>query len=100
MVLMAGLRHTERLAGLLGMSGYLPLADLTAAERSAANADVPIFLAHGSADTMIPMARATGSRDALLALGYPVEWHEYPMPHSVCPEEIADISGWLVKILK
>ena len=99
MTFMTGLRHRERLAGLLGMSGYLPLAELTAAERSAANADVPIFQAHGSADPMIPMARATSSRDALEALGYPVEWHEYPMQHSVCPQEIADINRWLLKVL-
>ena len=99
MTFMTGLRHRQRLAGLLGMSGYLPLAELTASERSAANADVPIFQAHGSADTMIPLARAAWSRDALLSLGYPVEWHEYPMPHSVCPQEIADINRWLLKVL-
>ena len=99
MTLMAGLRHPERLAGLLGMSGYLPLADTTAAERSAANADVPIFLAHGRADPVIALARATASRDALLALGYPVEWHDYPMPHSVCAQEIADMNRWLLKVL-
>ena len=96
---MTGLRHGERLAGLLGMSGYLPLAELTAAERSAANAAVPIFQAHGSADPMITMARATASRDALVALGYPVEWHAYPRPHSVCPQEIADMNRWLLRVL-
>ena len=99
MTFMAGLRHAERLGGLLGMSGYLPLADLTATERSAANVGVPIFQAHGSADPMITMARATASRDALVALGYPVEWHAYPMPHSVCPQEIVDMNHWLLRIL-
>ena len=99
MTFMAGLRHKERLGGLLGMSGYLPLADKTAAERSAANAGVPIFQAHGSADPVITIARATASRDALLALGYPVEWHAYPMPHSVCAAEIADMNRWLLKVL-
>ena len=99
MTLMTGLRHPERLAGLLGMSGYLPLAELTAAERHAANADVPIFLAHGSADPMIPLPRATHSRDALMALGHTVEWHVYPMPHSVCPQEIVDINAWLLRVL-
>jgi len=99
MTFMAGLRHPERLAGLLGMSGYLPLAATTAAERSAANASVPIFQAHGRADPVIALERATASRDALLALGYPVEWHEYPMPHSVCPQEIVDMNRWLVKVL-
>ena len=99
MTFMAGLRHGERLAGLLGMSGYLPLAPLTATERSAANAEVPIFQGHGSADTVIPIARALESRDALMALGYPVEWHAYPMPHSVCPQEIADMNRWLLRVL-
>ncbi|MES3013403.1 MAG: alpha/beta hydrolase [Pseudomonadota bacterium] len=99
MTFMTGLRHGERLAGLLGMSGYLPLAELTASERSAANAGVPIFQAHGSADEMIPIARATWSRDALIGLGYPVEWHAYPMAHSVCPAEIADMNRWLLKVL-
>jgi phospholipase/carboxylesterase len=99
MTFMAGLRYGQRLAGLLGMSGYLPLAELTGAERSAANVGVPIFQAHGSADEMIPIARAIGSRDALIALGYPVEWHAYPMPHSVCPQEIVDMNRWLLRVL-
>jgi phospholipase/carboxylesterase len=81
------------------MSGYLPLGELTAAERSVANAGLPIFQAHGTADPVIPIARAIQSRDALLALGYPVEWHAYPMPHSVCPPEIADMNRWLLKVL-
>ena len=99
MTFMSGLRHGERLAGLLGMTGYLPLAALTAGERSAANADVPIFQAHGSADPVIPIARAIQSRDALIALGHEVEWHAYPMQHSVCPQEIADINRWLLRVL-
>ena len=100
MTFMAGLRHGERLAGLLGMSGYLPLGALTAAERSGANAGVPVFQAHGTADPVIPIARALQSRDALIALGHPVEWHAYPMAHSVCPQEIADMSGWLQRVLR
>jgi phospholipase/carboxylesterase len=99
MTLMTGLRHRERLAGLVGLSGYLPLAAVVEAERHQANADVPIFLAHGSADNVIPIDRATASRDALVAMGHPVEWHEYPMPHSVCAEEIADLNRWLLKTL-
>jgi phospholipase/carboxylesterase len=99
MALMTGLRHAERLAGLAGLSGYLPLAALTPAERSDANALVPIFLAHGSADTMIPLARASASRDALRAMGHAVEWHEYPMPHAVCAEEVRDLQRWLLDVL-
>ena len=99
MTLMTGLRYGQRLAGLVGLSGYLPLAAVTEAERHAANRDTPIFLAHGSVDQVIPIARATASRDALRALGHPVEWHEYPMPHSVCAEEIVDLNRWLLQTL-
>ena len=99
MTFMTGLRHSERLAGLMGMSGYLPLAAKLAAERHPANADVPIFQAHGNADTVIPIARALATRDALVAAGYPVEWHTYSMPHSVCPQEIADMNRWLLRVL-
>ncbi len=99
MTLLTGLRYPERLAGLAGMSGYLPLADRTAAERSEANRDLPIFLAHGSEDEIVVPARGLASRDALAALGHAVEWHEYPMGHSVCPDEIVDLNRWLVERL-
>ncbi|MBT9598111.1 MAG: dienelactone hydrolase family protein [Vitreoscilla sp.] len=99
MSLLAGLRAPQRLAGLVGLSGYLPLADHTAAERSAANRGLPIFLAHGDFDPVVPLARGSASRDALVALGHPVEWHEYPMEHSVCAEEIEDLNAWLLKVL-
>ena len=99
MTFMTGLRHGERLGGLLGMSGYLPLAAKTATERNAANAYVPIFQAHGTADMVIPLARAVASRNALVALGYTVEWHQYPMQHSVCPQEIGDMNRWLLRVL-
>lgn len=99
MTLLTGLRHGERLAGLAGLSGYLPLLDQTAAERHAASAGLPIFLAHGSGDGIIPVARAEAARDALVALGHPVEWHEYGMEHSVCMEEIADLNRWLLGVL-
>jgi len=99
LTLLTGLRHGERLAGLVGLSGYLPLAERTAAERSAANADVPIFLAHGRDDPMIGIDRARASRDALQALGYAVEWHDYAMPHSVCMDEIVDLNRWLLRVL-
>lgn len=99
MTLLTGLRHGERLGGLVGLSGYLPLAAQTAAERSPANADVPIFLAHGREDPMVGIDRALASRDALRALGYDVEWHDYAMPHSVCMDEIVDLNRWLLQVL-
>ena len=99
MTLLVGLRSPQRLAGLLGMSGYLPLAATTAQERSEANRDVPIFLGHGRMDPVVPYARGTATRDALVELGYPVEWHDYPMQHSVSQEEIADVQAWLLKVL-
>lgn len=94
-----GLRHAERLAGVMALSCSLPLADTLAAEGAPANRDVPIFMAHGTHDPMIPMARARRAYETLTGLGYRVEWHEYPMPHSVCAEEIADITAWLGKVL-
>jgi phospholipase/carboxylesterase len=97
--LLTGLRHGERLAGIAGLSGYLPLAPTTAAERSQANADVPIFLAHGRQDPVVHFARGVASRDALQALGYDVEWHEYAMEHAVCLEEVADLNRWLMEAL-
>jgi phospholipase/carboxylesterase len=96
MALMTALRYPERLAGAVGLSGYLPLAAMTAAERSAANQGLPVFMAHGREDSVVIPARGRSSRDALLALGHPVEWHEYAMPHSVCAEEIADLNAWLL----
>jgi phospholipase/carboxylesterase len=98
--LQTGLRHSERLAGIMALSTYLPIADQFAAEASTANRDVPIFMAHGSGDPVIPLARAEQSRGLLQSLGYKVEWREYPMQHSVCPEEVGDISAWLGKVLR
>lgn len=98
--LQTGLRYQERLAGIMALSTYLPIAGTVAAERSAANLDVPIFMAHGAQDPMIVLPRGKSSRDKLEALGYRVEWHEYAMPHSVCPEEIRDIGNWLRKVLQ
>lgn len=99
MALMTGLRYPQRLAGVMGLSGYLPLAHTLAAERSLANADLPLFLAHGTEDTVVALARATASRDVLQSLGYPVQWQAYAMDHSVCLEEIADIQQWLRQVL-
>jgi phospholipase/carboxylesterase len=93
--LAGGLRHAESLAGIVALSTYLPLHEQLAAERSDANAGVPIFQAHGSADPVVPPALGRMSRDWLAALGYRVDWHEYPMAHQVCAEEIADLRNWL-----
>jgi len=98
--LQTGLRYPERLAGVMALSTYLPLADNLPAEASARNKDVPIFYAHGTYDPVIPFAMATASRSKLGELGYTVEWHEYPMQHSVCAEEIAAIGTWLAKVLQ
>jgi phospholipase/carboxylesterase len=97
--LQTGLRHAEHIAGIMALSCYLPFADKFAAEAAPANRDVPVFMAHGTQDPIVALERATRSRDALVRLGYPVEWHEYGMPHSVCPEEITAISGWLRRVL-
>jgi phospholipase/carboxylesterase len=94
-----GLRHGERLAGIMALSTYVPLADKLTSEANPANHDVPIFMAHGTADPMIAFARAQASRDLLLQQAYVVEWHEYRMQHSVCPQEIADIGVWLRRVL-
>lgn len=99
MAIQTGLRHPETLAGLLCLSGYVPLATAVAAERSAANQNTPIFMAHGRSDQVIPIDRAEKSRDLLQAVGYAVEWHEYRMQHSVCEEEVDDIGAWLRRIL-
>jgi phospholipase/carboxylesterase len=99
MTLQTGLRHPEKLAGLLCLSGYLPIHATVQDERHSTNHDTPIFLAHGRGDNVIPIDRAEKSRDMLQALGYKIEWHEYMMPHSVCEEEIDDIGAWLKRVL-
>ncbi|TAK41340.1 MAG: alpha/beta fold hydrolase [Betaproteobacteria bacterium] len=97
--LQTGLRHPERLAGILALSTWLPLAGTLEAERHVINRDLPIFMAHGTHDEMISLDRAAQSRARLEALGYAPEWHEYPMGHAVCPEEVAAIGAWLAKVL-
>jgi phospholipase/carboxylesterase len=97
--LQTGLRHPERLAGIMALSTYVPVAATLEAERNTANGDVPIFMAHGTQDPIIPLAHARRSRELLERLGYPVEWHEYAMPHSVSPQEIRDIGAWLRRVL-
>lgn len=97
--LQTGLRHAARLGGLMVLSSYLPLAGTVKAEASAANRDVPIIMVHGSGDPVINISRATASREQLKELGYQIEWHEYPMEHSVCQEEIQAVRVWLGKVL-
>jgi phospholipase/carboxylesterase len=95
----SALRYPERLAGVMALSCYLPLADSVSRERSPANEGVPIFMAHGLADAMLPVAMGQRSRDLLRSLKLPVEWHQYPMAHSVCDAEIADIREFLFRVL-
>ena len=97
--LQTALRHPERLDGVLALSTYLPLHSTLEAERSAANRDLPVFMAHGLYDDIVPLARAEQSRQALERLGYRVEWHTYPMPHSVSPQEIVHIAEFLGRVL-
>ena len=99
MALHTGLRYPARLAGVMALSGYLPLAGTVAAERSTANQATPIFMAHGTQDPMVIISRAEASRNALASLGYAVQWHTYAMPHSVHPHEIADIGRFLKAVL-
>jgi phospholipase/carboxylesterase len=99
MTIQTGLRHPEKLAGMLCLSGYVPLADKLAAERTEASLATPVFMAHGLHDNVVPFARAEHSRDFLVSLGCKVEWHEYTMQHSVCLEEVQAMSAWLKKVL-
>jgi phospholipase/carboxylesterase len=99
MTLQTGLRYSKKLAGMLCLSGYLPLADKLPAERSDANFSTPIFMAHGRVDPVVQIARAETSRDFLKSLGYAIEWKDYSMPHSVCEEEIDDIGQVITRWL-
>jgi phospholipase/carboxylesterase len=99
MALHVGLRHAERLAGVMALSCYLPLGDVLSSEAAAANRDVPIFWGHGVHDPMIPLAMAEHGRAQVAALGYSIEWHQYAIPHSVSAEEIADVARWLGRVL-
>lgn len=93
--LAGGVRHAQALAGIVALSTYLPIAEKTAGERHAANAKLPIFMAHGSHDPVVPQPLGASSRDHLRSLGYAIDWHSYPMAHQVCAEEIADLRQWL-----
>ncbi len=96
-VLHNALRSPTRYAGLMALSTYIALP--TGDGDFVGNTDVPVFMAHGTVDPMVPYAGGRSSADALTAFGYTVDWHEYPMAHGVCPQEIDDISGWLVRVL-
>jgi len=98
--LQAGLRQREPLAALVVLSAYLPLAATAAAEAQPAGRAIPIFMAHGRDDTVIPIDRAQASRDLLVGLGCRVQWHEYAIPHSVSEEEIRDLARFLSEALK
>ena len=100
MALHTGLRYKQKLAGIVALSGYLPLADTLAHERSQANANTPIFMAHGTQDQVVVMDRAEVSKNTLIAMGYSVQWKTYVMGHSVHPDELADISKFLRDVLK
>ena len=97
--LQTGLRHKERLAGIMALSTYLACADSLGVEASAANRQIPLFMVHGSMDPVIPVTLAKLSKARLETHGYDVEWHEYGMPHSVCAEEIDDIAAFLKRVL-
>jgi len=99
MTLQTGLRHPEQLAGMMCLSGYLPLAGHVAAERTAQSLQVPVFMAHGTQDPVVPFARAEESRKVLESLGYQVEWHAYQMQHTLCLEEVQDIARWIRKVV-
>ncbi|CAM5202256.1 carboxylesterase [Oligella ureolytica] len=95
MALSTGLRYPKKLGGIVGLSGYLPILEKTADEREPANQDTPILMVHGSLDQVVQVSRGEQSRDHLKELGYEVEWHDYPMQHEICAEEIRDINDFL-----
>jgi len=97
--LQTGLRYPQQLAGVMALSTYLPLADSLPQEAAPANSRTPIFMAHGAHDPVVPYAMGSKSKEFLEKMGYGIEWHDYPMQHSVCLEEIQDIGAWLKRVL-
>jgi len=95
-----GLRHAERLGGILALSTYLPIAELLEAEASSTNKNIALFMAHGRSDPIVPYTLGKHSYELLIQQGYQIDWHEYAMPHSVCQDEVCDIEGWLSQRLK
>lgn len=100
MALQTGLRYPQKLAGVMALSTYLPLADSLPQESTAENKSMPIFMAHGVFDPVVPLVMGAGSMTFLMSLGYAVDWRQYPMQHSVCAQEIQDIGAWLRNVLK
>ncbi len=100
MALQTGLRYPQQLAGVMALSCYLPCADSFAAEAAPANAKTPVMIAHGTQDPVVPYAMGKKSSDLLVNAGYTVTWREYPMPHSVCLEEVRDIGAWITAVLR
>ncbi|WP_116186418.1 alpha/beta hydrolase [Pectobacterium aquaticum] len=98
--LMTGIRFVQRLGGIFGLSGYLPLASTTVTEQHPANYDTPVFLAYGEQDRIVLPTLAATARDILQAQGHSVSWHTYPMPHTICGAELIDLGNWLVHILE
>jgi phospholipase/carboxylesterase len=98
----AALRYAPKLAGLMSLSSWLPLGDAFASEvinnPGSQPRDLPVFMAHGTFDPVLPIALGRQSDSALRSAGYAVEWHEYPMAHAVCAEEIRDIRNWLLSV--
>ncbi len=97
--LQTSLRQPKQLAGVMALSAYLPLAETLVNERHAASQNIPVFLGHGTTDNVVPLALGSTSRDRLIKLGYDVDWHQYPMAHSVCAEELKDIGAWFLRVL-
>jgi len=95
-----GLRYPKALAGIMALSTYLPLAELLGDQASEANRNIPVFMAHGNADPVVPMTLGQASREHMTRAGYAVDWHEYPMQHQVCMPEIQDIGQWLTARLE
>ncbi|MCF8051223.1 MAG: dienelactone hydrolase family protein [Desulfobacterales bacterium] len=95
----AGLRYPEALAGIAALSTYMPTADTLEAEAADANCRLPIFMAHGAMDPMIPVENGRRARQELTRIGYRVRWHEYPMMHEVCIEEIQELGKWMQEVL-
>jgi phospholipase/carboxylesterase len=99
-VLHTALRYEKPLAGIMALSTYLPTFDELEAERSEVNQNIPIMMAHGQNDPVIPIVNGENTREALTRLEYAIQWYTYPMEHFICIEEIAEIRRWLLKVLQ